>query len=114
MQERARLSGHLQAFADEQGEQLEEGAGTKSKMPLHPADLGSDVQHEALEATLATRRSAELREIEAAFERLTSTPDQFGIDENTGAEIPFERLDVIPYARIAVDVHAPVLVGGPP
>lgn len=104
-EERNRLISHLRAFADEQAaKDADEPAGNLSKVPLHPADLGSDVQNEELEATLATRRSEELAEIDEALARLTNSPDTFGRDIHTGAEIPFERLDVIPYARTAVEL----------
>jgi RNA polymerase-binding transcription factor DksA len=39
---------------------------------------------------------------DAAFERLYSDPDSFGRDEATRAEIPFERLNLIPWARTRV------------
>ncbi len=107
-EERDRLMTHVRAFAEEQSEKnSEEPGGSDSKAPLHPADLGSDVQHEELEATLATRRSEELAEIDAALERLATSPDSYGRDEITGDGIPFERLDVIPYARWAVEPTVP-------
>ena len=43
-------------------------------------------------------------EIDAALERLATSPDTFGLDEQSGEEIPFERLDIIPYARANVAV----------
>jgi RNA polymerase-binding transcription factor DksA len=52
-----------------------------------------------LDASIATRVSRELADIDAALERLYQHPEQFGICENTGREIPFDRLDVIPWAR---------------
>lgn len=107
-EERDRLTAHVRAFSEEQSDKdADAPGGNLSKAPLHPADLGSDVQNEELEATLATRRSIELAEIDAALERLTTSPDTFGRDESTGNEIPFERLDVIPYARSDVDGGAP-------
>ena len=39
------------------------------------------------------------RLIEAALERMVSAPDSYGLDENSGEPIPFERLDIIPWAR---------------
>lgn len=103
-EERDRLTAHLRAFSEEQSEKdADEPGGNLSKVPMHPADLGSDVQNEELEATLATRRSAELAEIDDALERITTSPETFGLDANTGEQIPFERLDVIPYARTAVE-----------
>lgn len=102
-EERELLLGPLREFADADSEfEADEPAGDLSTMPLHPADLGTATQNQELEATLATRRSSELAEIDAALERITATPTSFGLDEQTGDEIPFERLDVIPWARINV------------
>ena len=56
----------------------------------------------AVGALIATRQTAELAQIDDALERLATNPAQFGICENTGAEIPFERLDIIPWARTTV------------
>jgi len=102
-EERDRLTEQLRDFAEAQTEKdADEPGGNLSKVPMHPADLGSDVQNEELEATLATRRSEELAEIDAALERLTSAPETFGLDMHTDEPIPFARLDVIPYARTVV------------
>lgn len=74
-------------------------AGDLSVVPFHPADLGTDTMDEELDASNATRASRELTEIDAALERLYRNPEQFGICEDTGREIPFERLDLVPWAR---------------
>jgi RNA polymerase-binding transcription factor DksA len=37
------------------------------------------------------------------LERLYEDPERFGRDERTGDEIPFERLELIPWARRRVD-----------
>jgi RNA polymerase-binding transcription factor DksA len=52
----------------------------------------------------------ELEEIDAALKRLYHSPQDFGRDERTGHDIPFERLDVIPWARTGIagnDAAAP-------
>jgi RNA polymerase-binding transcription factor DksA len=46
---------------------------------------------------MATRASRELTEIDDALERLYKTPARFGVCDD-GREIPFERLDIIPWA----------------
>lgn len=86
------VSDHSQASDQEQ-------SGDLSTMPFHPADIGTDTMDEELAASNATRMSRELSEIDAALERLYHAPDSFGICEDTGAEIPFERLLLIPWAR---------------
>lgn len=74
-------------------------AGDLSTMPFHQADLGTDTMQEELAASNATRVSRELAKIDAALERLYQHPDRFGICEDTGRDIPFERLKMIPWAR---------------
>lgn len=75
-------------------------------MPTHQADLGTDTMQQELDASNETRLSRELAEIGDALERLFQTPEKFGICEDTGAEIPFERLDIIPWARTCADANA--------
>lgn len=102
-EERARLIAELNEFADGDAfDESEDLSGGLSKFPTHAADLGTDTASEELEASISTRVSAEIAEIDAALERLATSPATFGRDEQTGREIPFERLDIIPYARIAV------------
>jgi DnaK suppressor protein len=84
----------VQEEADEQ-----DRAGDLSKVPFHPADLGTDSIDAELETSNETRMSRELAEIDAALGRLYQTPERFGMCEDTGRPIPFERLDLIPWAR---------------
>jgi DnaK suppressor protein len=90
-------------IADERSRANErDESGDLSVVPFHPADLGSDQQETDTGLSNATRASAELAEIDAALERLYAEPDSFGRDEASGAEIPFERLDLIPWARTRI------------
>jgi RNA polymerase-binding transcription factor DksA len=100
LQERAALQRELQRYTGaEAAEDEQEQSGDLTKVPFHPADLGTDTINAEIEASNATRESAELAEIDAALERLYQTPEKFGIDENTNMPIPLERLEVIPWAR---------------
>ena len=76
----------------------QEEAGDLTTMPFHPADLGTDTMNEELDESNATRATRELNEIDAALERLYREPAKFGLCDD-GREIPFERLDIIPWAR---------------
>jgi len=97
--ERARALQLLNGIvADRSSSSEQEGAGDVSLMPLHPADLGTDTMDEELDESNATRVSRELTQIDAALERLYKSPAQFGLCDD-GREIPFERLDIIPWAR---------------
>ena len=77
-----------------------------TKVPLHMADLGTDTIDTEITASNATRESRELEDIDAALERLVNAPDSFGICEDTGEKIPFERLEVIPWARTCEEADA--------
>jgi RNA polymerase-binding transcription factor DksA len=81
-------------------------AGDLTKIPFHTADLGSDTIEMELAASNLTRESRELEQIEAALNRLYRTPDKFGVCEDTGRPIPFERLDAIPWARTCDEANA--------
>ncbi len=102
-EERARLIEQLNAFEDvESSDDSQDLAGDLSKMPTHPADLGTDAIAEEVEVSIGTRVSAELAEIDAALDRIITSPATFGVDEESGEPIPFARLDLIPYARVNV------------
>ena len=77
----------------------QDAAGDLSKVPFHPADLATDEINRAVDESNATRASRELAEIDAALERLYKSPADFGVCEEDGRAIPFERLDIIPWAR---------------
>jgi DnaK suppressor protein len=99
-EERARLQRDLdRSLAVQEQEDEQDRAGDLTKYPFHPADLGTDTMDAELTVSNETRMSGELAEIDAALDRLYRTPERFGICEETGRPIPFERLDVIPWAR---------------
>ena len=100
LEERARLRRDLDRSLALQGdEDAQDRAGDLSKMPFHPADLGTDTEDAEVAASNETRMSRELEEIDAALERLYQTPERFGICEKTGKPIPYARLDIIPWTR---------------
>lgn len=84
--------------ADRSSGTEQEESGDLSLMPLHPADIGTDAMNEELDQSNATRASRELAEIDRALELLYRSPKLFGLCDD-GTEIPFERLDIIPWAR---------------
>ena len=102
-EERERVLRALGQYDAELGDEVQEAAGDVSKFPTHLADEGTDTFDRELDAQEASRLTGELEEIDAALERFYQAPDSFGRDERTGADIPFERLDVIPWARTRVD-----------
>ena len=106
-EERARALAALnRSVAESSAETEEERSGDVSSMPTHQADLGTDTMQQELDASNETRMSRELADIGDAIERLVQTPEKFGMCQDTGEEIPFERLDIIPWARTCADAEA--------
>jgi RNA polymerase-binding transcription factor DksA len=81
------------------GADAQDRAGDLTLMPFHPADRGTDTMDDELEMSNTSRVSRELEAIDAALARLYETPEQFGRCGDTGGEIAFERLDLVPWAR---------------
>ncbi|HEV2750178.1 MAG TPA: TraR/DksA C4-type zinc finger protein [Gemmatimonadales bacterium] len=62
-------------------------------------EWGTDTADQELDAVNAARETVELAEIDAALERLYKKPEEYGRCERSGKPIPFERLDLVPWAR---------------
>ena len=106
-EERIRVTRILDRLvADQSSESEQDRAGDLTKAPFHLADLGSDAMEAELAASNATRLSAELVDIDTALVRFIREPERFGLCEYTGREIPFERLDAIPWARTCDEAGA--------
>lgn len=99
LEERNRTLSDLNRSQADAGAGELQRTGDLSEVPTHPADRGTEVEDEEIAATLADREIGELAEIDAALERLYKRPKEFGRCERTGKDIPFERLDLIPWAR---------------
>lgn len=101
LQERRRVTDVLARYTrqHENTASEQDRAGDLSNMPLHMADQGTDTMQMELDAVMVDRETHTLNEIDAALERLYQAPERFGICERTGQEIPFERLDIVPWAR---------------
>jgi DnaK suppressor protein len=98
LEERERARRTLQQYDEHLRTTPRDESGELSSFPFHLADEGSDAMQRELDATVVTQASRELEAIEAALDRLYREPERFGIAQDTGEEIPFERLDAIPWA----------------
>ena len=99
LEERARVIGALDQYRKRKNVTSSDAAGDVSHYPYHLADEGTDTMDSELDAQEAGRETRELGEIDDALRRLYHDPQKFGRDERTGEAIPFERLDIIPWAR---------------
>lgn len=86
------------------GDSLTLSTGELSSADNHPADTGTETFERSRDLSINTSLSEELSEIEAALQRMED--DSYGICEISKQEIPYERLEAIPYTRYAVE-YAP-------
>ena len=77
-----------------------EAAGDLSTVPYHMADVGTDNFDHEFTLGLIENEEEELREIDAALERLEK--GTFGLCERCKATIPKSRLKIIPYAKLCI------------
>lgn len=105
-EERERVRSALAHYSADLDDTQQDASGDLSKMPFHPADEGTDTFDRELDAQEASRLTNELHAIDDALERLYRAPSEFGRDERTGADIPYERLELVPWTRRAIDDSA--------
>lgn len=77
--------------------------GDLSLYPLHLADEGTDTLEQETEFLLASKEGRQLYWIDDALRRFYREPDSFGLCFECRREIGFERLDIVPWARLCVD-----------
>lgn len=98
-EERERVVGALERFRGESSDSELEQDGELSAYPLHLADEGTDTYDQEMGFAEASRQSGLLLEIDEALERLYNRPEEYGRCRDCDREIPFERLDLVPWAR---------------
>jgi DnaK suppressor protein len=106
-EERQRVTHDLARYYADSSDTMQDESGDLSVVPTHMADEGTDTSDQEMAAANAMRLTAELEQIDAALERLYHDPKQFGRCEKSGREIPFARLDIIPWARTCDDETEP-------
>ena len=100
-QRRQFLLGNVRSLEDEACRKVSDAAGDLSTIPLHPADMASDMQEQDMSLVFMENENVQLQDIEEALERLHD--DRFGLCEECDREIATERLRAIPYAPLCVD-----------
>jgi len=76
-------------------------SGDLSTVPYHMADVGTDNFEHEFTLGLIENEEEELREIDAALERLEK--GTFGLCERCKEPIPRSRLKLIPYAKLCIE-----------
>ncbi len=86
------------------GKSQADTAGEVSTYSIHPADQATDAYERETAYLIESTGTKLLDEIDDALRRIDE--GKYGICENCGEEIPKERLEAIPYARLCVKCQA--------
>lgn len=106
LEERERVLRLLGRFGSEFSISEQEGSGELTSYPLHMADEGTDANRREVDFSIAEREGRTLEQIDDALRRFYREPERFGICEDTGEPIPFERLELVPWARTCGEAGA--------
>jgi RNA polymerase-binding protein DksA len=101
--ERKRVIEQLGTFDEQLGTSLEAATGEFTTWRFHMADVGTETFEREQNFLLATREGQLLWHIDEALRRLYRSPETFGLCEECGRPIAFDRLDAIPYVQRCVD-----------
>jgi RNA polymerase-binding transcription factor DksA len=104
-QERERLEAVRDGIRRDQGTAPgTEAAGELSSVDQHPGDLGTETFEQEKNVSLLEQVEDELRQVEAAFERLER--GTYGTCQVCGRPIGKERLEALPATRFCIDDQA--------
>ena len=95
--ERERLLKCLAQFDESAAEHA-----SASTYTSHMAEQGTDAMEREKAFLFAGKEGRLLYHIDEALRRLHKTPEQYGLCGECGSEIGFERLDVLPHARLCI------------
>ena len=103
-EERTRLQGIRDGIQREQDEAVSETGGELSSFDQHPGDTGTETFEMEKNVSLLDQVEDELREIEAAVQRLER--GAYGTCQACGRPIADERLEALPATRFCVEDQA--------
>lgn len=98
---KAEISGNMKEIGNKTlGKNPGTESGDISTLPMHMADVGSDVFEHDMNLSLVENEAQELEEIEEALAKMQK--GEFGLCEVCRRPISKERLRAIPYARLCI------------
>lgn len=102
LQERARALKELGHYDEAFGDTPQGSDGDLSAYSFHMADQGTDAMEREKAFLFASKEGRLLYHIDEALRRLYRTPEEFGLCQECGEPIVFERLDALPHARLCI------------
>ncbi|WP_054958285.1 TraR/DksA C4-type zinc finger protein [Paenibacillus dakarensis] len=82
---------------------LRDSTGELSSADNHPADVGTETYERGRDQAIDETLNTELEQIDNALERIKN--GTYGTCEECGKEIPYERLEALPFTSYCID-HA--------
>ncbi|MCL7971195.1 MAG: TraR/DksA family transcriptional regulator [marine benthic group bacterium] len=76
--------------------------GDLSAYSFHMADQGTDAMEREKAFLFASKEGRYLYHLDEALRRLYRTPERFGVCEDCGDKISFERLDALPHTVLCI------------
>jgi RNA polymerase-binding transcription factor DksA len=107
LDERSKALAVLQSLESDVSEAGTESGGDLSAYPTHPADRATDASEREVDLALLERNRDRIRVIDDALRRLHEDPENYDRSVVSGRQIPFTRLDLIPWTRVCVDETEP-------
>lgn len=107
LKEKKELEHHFSSNGKENamlGESLTDSTGELSSYDNHPGDVGTEVFERGRDLAVNDTLRDELNQVNQALVRIDS--GEYGVCLTCGKNIPFERLEAIPYTAYCVD-HTP-------
>ncbi|HLG06052.1 MAG TPA: TraR/DksA C4-type zinc finger protein [Gemmatimonadales bacterium] len=100
--ERARVMKELGYYDESFSNSLQSSDGDLSSYSFHMADQGTDTSEREKQFLFASQEGRYLWHVNQALRRLYGDPEHFGLCQQCGQEISFERLDALPHARLCI------------
>ena len=86
-----------------QMESEDKADGDLTTYPFHLADEGTDTIEQEQDFLLRSVEGRRLYQIDEALRALYKEPERYGKCQSCGNEIAFERLDIVPWAKLCLD-----------
>ena len=102
LEERAKIVKQLAQFDQSFSDTLQGSDGDLSAYSFHMADQGTDAMEREKAFLFASKEGRFLFHIDEALRRIYKSPDQFGVCQECGEDIGYERLDALPHARLCI------------
>ena len=102
LEERARVMKELGIYEKSFAGTLQSSDGDLSSYSFHMADQGTDAMEREKEFLFASKEGRYLWHVNEALRRLYKSPETFGVCQECGDPIAFERLDALPHARLCI------------